>query len=96
MVLGEVEKVTMESGRALAKCEQHGLHYDPNLHVGCVVCRRSDSLPPKGPASLSPRAPSVPPGASAPPTGLPPIQFAPAPLVARDPPRVMPIVRRAT
>jgi hypothetical protein len=77
----------MESGRPLAKCEQHGLHYDPNVHAGCVVCRRSDSLPPKGPASLKPPTASVPAGGPA------AFQFAPAPRVAESPPRVMAIVR---
>ena len=83
----------MESGRALVKCEQHGLHYDQNLHAGCVVCRRSNSLPPKGPASLRSPAASVPPGTSVPPGGSAAIQFAPAPPVTEAPPRVMPIVR---
>jgi hypothetical protein len=77
----------MESGRPLAKCEQHGLHYDPNVHAGCVVCRRSDSLPPKGPVSRNPPAPSVPAGGPA------SFQFTPAPRVVEETPRLMPIVR---
>lgn len=33
-------------GSQLTKCELHGLHYDSARHQGCVVCRRSSSLPP--------------------------------------------------
>jgi hypothetical protein len=77
----------MESGRLLAKCRQHGLHYDPNVHAGCVVCRRSDSLPPKGPLSLSPPAASVSVGG---PAASP---LTPAPRVAEETPRFMSIVR---
>ena len=33
---------------ARARCEAHGLVYDPGVHSGCVVCRRGteDSVPP--------------------------------------------------
>ncbi|HXU29534.1 MAG TPA: hypothetical protein VN851_03065 [Thermoanaerobaculia bacterium] len=27
----------------LAKCEKHGLHYDPTKMTGCVLCRRESS-----------------------------------------------------
>jgi hypothetical protein len=77
----------MESGRPLVKCDQHGLHYDPNVHAGCVVCRRSNSLPPQEPASLSPQATSVPAGGPA------SFRFVPAPPVVESPPRLMSIVR---
>ncbi len=34
---------TESPGRsALAKCEKHGLHYDPAKMSGCVICRREE------------------------------------------------------
>lgn len=40
----------MTEGRStLARCEAHGLAYDPSLHDGCVICRRGmqSSAPPR-------------------------------------------------
>lgn len=39
-----------ESGpaRVAVKCERHGLHYNPALHVGCALCRR-EAAPPAAP-----------------------------------------------
>lgn len=31
----------MTDSGTLAQCEQHGLHYHPELHSGCVLCRKS-------------------------------------------------------
>ncbi len=43
----------------LAKCEKHGLHYDPAKMTGCVLCRREAQaeaggplFPPTGPSPL--------------------------------------------
>ncbi len=36
-------------GEELPTCAQHGLRYDPKLHPGCVLCRRSTA--PRRPAS---------------------------------------------
>lgn len=38
-----------QSNRPIARCALHGLGYDPQLHTGCVVCRRG-TTPPSQPA----------------------------------------------
>lgn len=38
--------MVMDSGRKLAKCELHGLHYDPAVQNGCVVCLRPSAAAP--------------------------------------------------
>ncbi len=42
---------------SLAKCERHGLHYDPAKMSGCVICRREAGgalpSPPTGPSTAS-------------------------------------------
>lgn len=47
----------------LAKCEKHGLHYDPAKMTGCVICRREAQAEAGGLAPLSPAA-APPPGRS--------------------------------
>ncbi len=37
----------------LAKCERHGLHYDPAKMTGCVICRREAQAEAGGPAPSS-------------------------------------------
>ena len=50
----------VEAGESkLAKCALHGLHFDPSVQVGCVVCRRS-SAPPSPSSSGAPVAPGEP------------------------------------
>jgi hypothetical protein len=75
------------SGRELAKCGEHGLHFDPQVHSGCVVCRRSNSLPPQ-PATYS-----RPPVGSVHPGGLRAPQLSPAPPSAPRVPRLWPVIR---
>ncbi|HEX9733538.1 MAG TPA: hypothetical protein VGG06_16320 [Thermoanaerobaculia bacterium] len=36
------------------KCEKHGLRYNPNLHSGCVRCRREAGEPISGSGALAP------------------------------------------
>jgi len=38
--------MTVESARRLSKCELHGLHYDPAVQNGCVVCLRPSAAAP--------------------------------------------------
>jgi tetratricopeptide (TPR) repeat protein len=38
--------VTVAHARTLATCAVHNLAYDPSVHTGCVVCRRSERPPP--------------------------------------------------
>ncbi len=38
----------------MARCDEHGLSYDPAAHSGCVLCRRSQRV--KGPAARRSRA----------------------------------------
>jgi hypothetical protein len=40
----------------LAKCEKHGLHYDPAKMSGCVICRREAQAAAGGTAPPSPAA----------------------------------------
>ncbi len=46
----------MTEPRQLATCAVHSLAYDPTLHSGCVVCRRSDRPLPPPPPTRATRA----------------------------------------
>jgi hypothetical protein len=71
-----------ESKRSLAKCAEHGLHYDPTRQTGCVVCRRSErTAPTSGPPPHGTASGGGP--YSQPP--LPPWQQPPAPGQASPP-----------
>jgi hypothetical protein len=37
--MNEIDSAASKPSR-LVKCEQHGLHYDPEKMSGCVICRR--------------------------------------------------------
>jgi hypothetical protein len=41
---------------ALAKCERHGLHYDPAKMSGCVICRREAQAAGSGTTGYAPTA----------------------------------------
>ncbi|HEV7671061.1 MAG TPA: hypothetical protein VGS22_21295 [Thermoanaerobaculia bacterium] len=41
---------------ALAKCERHGLHYDPAKMSGCVICRREAQAAGSGSTGDAPAA----------------------------------------
>ena len=57
---------------ARVRCETHGLHYDPALSSGCVLCRKEGIHDPHGvpPSAATPYQDSVPSGFS-PPPGIP-------------------------
>lgn len=73
-----------ESKRPLAKCAEHGLHFDSTQHSGCVVCRRGASQLESGPPPPVLPAPEL----SLPELSLPELPIAPA-LDARPAPLLM-------